>query len=62
MVSVNYVIAELQDQASNVLALMQEADSRHGFINIEWADAMYDAHELINKAIRSLGEALNLEG
>lgn len=56
-VSVEAVIANLAEEQGRILILMQEGDGQSGFANVDWSDSMFDAYELIKKAIRSLNEA-----
>lgn len=61
MVYLDSVIENLEDEAVRILVLMQEGDEREGFTNLEWAAVMYDAHELVKKAVNKLREAATLD-
>lgn len=61
MASLDYVASQLQDIAGRLLVLMQEGDSEQGFVNVEWADEMYDAYEHVQKAIKSVNRAASLD-
>lgn len=60
MVSVDSVKADLAEASGNILLLMQQMDDGE-FFNIEWSDEMFDAYELVSKAVKCLGNAQQLE-
>jgi hypothetical protein len=57
MVSIESLMADLAEIQGRTLILMQEGDDGTGFQNVEQADELYDAYELIKKAIQSLDRA-----
>lgn len=58
MVSIESVKSNLRKEATNILILMQESDTSVGFeANFDWADEMFDAHNLVMKAMGALSRA-----
>ena len=60
MVSVESVANDLAEAAGDIIRIMQQSDLDDEY-GSEWADEMYDAYELVKKAIQSLARSAMYE-